>query len=235
MRNRATVLGVVASLLLGVLLASTASSASAATTAGQVITVKAASSSSTFALVEAWSRQADGRYKRVASFASARVGAQGVGATNETLSRTPVGQFPLSQPFGIKPNPGTKMSYFQVDTDDVWTGSTGSVINEHRRCAPNTCPPEYGAFERLSNYPGPYDYGVFIGYNAAPPYGSGAVPGMGSAFFLHVKNAYATGGCVAVSQKQMVWILRWLRPAADPIISIGVGGAAYGPIPNRYV
>jgi hypothetical protein len=33
----------------------------------------------------------------------------------------------------------------------------------------------------------------------------------------------------------MVWILRWLRPAANPIISIGVGSAAYSPIPKRYV
>lgn len=94
MRNRATVLGVIAALVFGVLMAVTASPASAATTAGQVITVKAASASSTYALVEAWSRQADGRYKRVASFPSARVGAQGVGATNESLSRTPAGQFP---------------------------------------------------------------------------------------------------------------------------------------------
>lgn len=235
MRSRATILGVIASLVLGVLLALTASPASAATTAGQVITVRAASSTSTYALVEAWSKQADGRFKRVAYFPSARVGAQGVGATNETLSRTPAGQFPLSQPFGVKPNPGTHMPYLKVDRNDVWTGSTGSVINQHRRCAPNTCPPEYGAFERLSSYPGPYSYGVFIGYNAAAPYGTGATPGMGAAFFLHVKNASATGGCVAVSHAQMVWILRWLRPSANPIISIGVGNAAYSPIPKRHL
>jgi L,D-peptidoglycan transpeptidase YkuD (ErfK/YbiS/YcfS/YnhG family) len=108
------------------------------------------------------------------------------------------------------------------------------VINQHRRCAPGTCPSGYGAIERLSSYPGPYSYGVFIGYNAPAPYGTGAVRGAGSAFFLHVKNAYATGGCVAVAQDQMVWLLRWLRADAHPIISIGVGAAAYAPIPHRY-
>jgi L,D-peptidoglycan transpeptidase YkuD (ErfK/YbiS/YcfS/YnhG family) len=198
-----------------------------------VVTVSAPSADSTFATVEAWARQADGRYKRVASFPDARIGAQGMGPTSETQSRTPTGLYPLSQAFGIKPNPGVHTTWFRVGANDVWTGSTGSVINQHKRCAPNACPAGYGGYERLSSYPGSYDYGVFIGYNAAPPYGSGAVAGAGSAFFLHVKNAYATGGCVAVAADQMVWLLRWFRAAAAPVISIGVGSDAYAPIPNR--
>jgi L,D-peptidoglycan transpeptidase YkuD (ErfK/YbiS/YcfS/YnhG family) len=235
-KNRTIVLAVTAALLLaGVLGLSAIPSAAGTTPPTQYVTVSAPSSTSTYATVEAWARQADGRYKRVAYFPSARIGAQGMGPTSETQSRTPTGQFLLSQAFGVKPNPGVTTTYFQVDRNDVWTGSTGSVINQHQRCAPGTCPSSYGAFERLSNYPGPYAYGVFIGYNADPPWGTGAVRGAGSAFFLHVKNAYATGGCVAVSESQMVWLLRWFRSAARPTISIGVGSAAYAPIPNRYV
>jgi L,D-peptidoglycan transpeptidase YkuD (ErfK/YbiS/YcfS/YnhG family) len=211
-----------------------AASADAATSSSEVVTVTAPTASSTYATVEAWSRQADGRFKRVAVFTSARVGSQGIGRASEATSHTPAGQFPLSQPFGVRANPGTSLPYLHVDRNDVWTGSTGSVINQHRRCAPGTCPSGYGAIERLSSYPGPYSYGVFIGYNAPAPYGTGAVRGAGSAFFLHVKNAYATGGCVAVAQDQMVWLLRWLRADAHPIISIGVGAAAYAPIPHRY-
>jgi L,D-peptidoglycan transpeptidase YkuD (ErfK/YbiS/YcfS/YnhG family) len=109
------------------------------------------------------------------------------------------------------------------------------VLNQHRRCAPGTCPSSYGGFERLGNYPTQYAYAAFIGYNAPAPYGTGAVRGKGSAFFLHVKNAYATGGCVAVSEAQMAALLRWLRPTARPVISIGVGVNAYAPIPYRYV
>jgi L,D-peptidoglycan transpeptidase YkuD (ErfK/YbiS/YcfS/YnhG family) len=222
--------------LVGALVAGPASRAGAvATTAGQVVTVSAPSATSTYATVEAWARQADGRYKRVAYFPSARIGAQGMGSTSESLSRTPTGRYVLTQPFGIKPNPGVSTSYFQVDRNDVWTGSTGTVINRHERCAPGTCPASYGDIERLSNFPGSYDYGVFIGYNAPAPYGTGAVPGKGSAFFLHVKNSSATAGCVAVSATQMVWLLRWFRSAANPIIAIGVGANAYNPIPNRYI
>jgi L,D-peptidoglycan transpeptidase YkuD (ErfK/YbiS/YcfS/YnhG family) len=236
-KQRAVVLCLTAALLLCGLVGQTSSqvASAAATTAGQVVTVSSPTAGSTYATVEAWARQADGRYKRVAHFTSARVGSAGVGATSEGLSRTPAGRYPLNQAFGIKPNPGASMPYFQVDRNDVWTGSNGSVINQHKRCAPGTCPASYGAFERLSNYPGPYNYGVFIGYNAPAPYGTGAVAGKGSAFFLHVKNSAATAGCVAVSETQMVWLLRWLRTDQKPIIAIGVGANAYNPIPNRYI
>jgi L,D-peptidoglycan transpeptidase YkuD (ErfK/YbiS/YcfS/YnhG family) len=209
--------------------------AAAAVVHAQVVTVSAPTATSTYARVEAWQLQPDGRYKRVAHFPSARVGSAGVGVAREGVSRTPTGRYSLNQPFGIKPNPGVSTSYFKVDRNDVWTGSTGSVINQHRRCAPGTCPAGYGQFERLINYPGSYDYAAFIAYNAPAPYGTGAVRGRGAAFFLHVKGSRPTGGCVAVSAAQMVWLLRWFRSAAAPIIAIGVGNAAYNPIPRRYV
>jgi L,D-peptidoglycan transpeptidase YkuD (ErfK/YbiS/YcfS/YnhG family) len=209
--------------------------AGAATVHAQWVTVSAPTSTSTYATVEAWQLQPDGRYKRMAYFPYARVGSAGVGPTREGVSRTPTGRYRLSQPFGIKPNPGVSTSYFQVDRNDVWTDSTATVLNQHRRCAPGTCPAGYGRIERLINYPGSYDYAAFIGYNAPYPYGTGAVRGMGSAFFLHVKGTGPTAGCVAVSAAQMVWLLRWFRSSAAPAIAIGVGTAAYNPIPNRYV
>ncbi|HEY6744556.1 MAG TPA: L,D-transpeptidase family protein [Mycobacteriales bacterium] len=236
MRTRIAIGGAVAAALVAatVLVWPGSPAGAVATTAGQVVTVSAPSATSTTATVEAWSRQPDGRYKRVAYFPGARIGSAGMGPTSEGLSRTPTGRYRLTQPFGIKPNPGVSTSYFQVDANDVWTGSTGSVINEHRRCAAGTCPASYGALERLSRYPGSYDYGVFIGYNAPVPYGTGAVAGKGSAFFLHVKNSSATAGCVAVSATELVWLMRWFRSAAGPIIALGIGTNAYNPIPRRY-
>ena len=135
----------------------------AATTAAQVITVSAPSSTSTYATVEAWARQADGRYRRTAVFPQARIGSQGRGATSESLSRTPTGQYQLSQPFGMQPNPGTTSPYIHIDRNDVWTGSSSTVINEHRRCAPGACRASYATAERLSNYPTACRYGFFIG------------------------------------------------------------------------
>jgi len=236
MRSRAVVVALCAALALAVLVVLEPRPADAtATTSGQVVVVSAATATSTYATVDAWQKQPDGRFKRVAHFPDARIGAAGMGAASELTTKTPVGQFRLGQGFGVKPNPGAGVPYFQVGRNDVWTGSTGAVINEHRFCAPGTCPASYGAFERLSNYPGPYAYAAFIGYNAPKPYGTGAVAGKGSAFFLHVKNAAATGGCVAVTEAQMLWILRWMKGAQTPIISIGVGATPYSIMPNRYV
>ncbi|WP_369137788.1 L,D-transpeptidase family protein [Modestobacter versicolor] len=51
----------------------------------------------------------------------------------------------------------------------------------------------------------------------------GGTPGAGSAFFLHVTDGAPTAGCVAVDRAAMQQLLRWLDPAATPVISIGVG------------
>lgn len=203
----------------------------------QVITVSAPSASSTTATVEAWAWQAsNGKYKRVALYPSARVGEAGVGTASEGSTRTPAGHFRLSQPFGVAANPGTTFPYFHVDRNDVWSGSaTPSVGNRHVRCAPGACPSSYQPAERLINYRAQYEYAAFIGYNAPAPYGTGVLANKGSAFFLHVKNSSATAGCVAVAESELVWLLRWMRPGSSPTISIGVGSAAYAPIPNRYV
>ena len=236
MRSRLSVLGLATVLILGALGGLTASPAGAiATASGQVVTVSAADATTTWATIDAWQRQSDGRYKRIQHYPSARIGAAGMGEASEGVSRTPIGQFRLGQAFGVQPNPGTDLPYIHVGPDDVWTGSLGTVINEHRLCAPGTCPASYGAYERLISYPQQYAYGAFIAYNARAPLGTGAVQGKGSAFFLHVQNAYATGGCVAVSQDRLLWLLRWMKAAQTPIISIGIGAAAYSPIPNRYI
>lgn len=161
--------------------------------------------------MDAYQRQADGRYKRVAHSLSARVGAAGIGAASEAVSRTPAGRFRLSQPFGLQADPGVRGApYLRVGRDDVRTGSTGTVLDEHRRCAPGTCPAAYGAFERLSGYPGLDDHGF-------------------------IENASATGGCVAVDAAQMRWLLTWLRFGTSPVVSIGLGATPYGVIPNRSV
>ena len=93
MRTRVLAVTVAAALaLVGALVVGPSSPAgAAATTAGQVVTVSAPSATSTVATVEAWARQSDGRYKRVAYFPSARIGSQGMGTTSEACpGRRPV-------------------------------------------------------------------------------------------------------------------------------------------------
>lgn len=80
-----------------------------------------------------------------------------------------------------------------------------------------------------------YKWGVFVDHNPA------AIPGAGSCIFLHIwKNAAApTVGCTAMSESDLVTLLRWLDPARHPILVqmpqevYPVTQAEYGLPPDR--
>ena len=46
-------------------------------------------------------------------------------------------------------------------------------------------------------------------------------PGRGSGIFLHVSRGNPTIGCVSLPEGRLLTILRWLRPAKEPLIVIG--------------
>jgi len=237
MRAWGRVLGVLTLVAAGLVSAAAVSSpADASVVTSQVITVRAASYTTTYAVLEAWQRTASGSYRRVAGPWGARVGYRGLaapGTKREGDGQTPSGRFRIAQAFGVAADPGTRLAYFRVDGRDWWVGDThSSAYNQHRRCLRGSCPFRESASEHLADYPTSYRYAAFIRYNVAP-----TVAGRGSAIFLHASGAGSTGGCVSVSASRMAWLLRWMRPAGatsyDPLISIGVGSAAYAPIPVR--
>ncbi len=187
----------------------------------QMITVKARSSTSTTAVLEAWQRPVTGgAYTRMHAPIFARVGAQGVGQAREGRAVTPVGRFGLTEAYGRPANPGTTVPYKVLDWYDWWVGDSSSrLYNQHYRCGGTIhCPFDPRQSERLMAYVPSYNYLVVINYNRWP-----SVPYAGSAFFLHVENGQATGGCVSVSQTDMIWLLRWMKKAYYPIIQISVG------------
>jgi L,D-peptidoglycan transpeptidase YkuD (ErfK/YbiS/YcfS/YnhG family) len=184
----------------------------------QVVTVVAASSRSTTARLTAWQRGASG-WTAVVGPVTAHIGAAGVGRASETTSRTPAGTFPLTEAFGRLADPGTALPYRVINGDDWWVSDAGSALyNRFTECARAACPFDTSAGEHLTDAGASYDRAVVIDYNRRP-----AVPGAGSAFFLHVTNGAATAGCVAVPETSLVAIMRWLQPSAHPLISIGVG------------
>lgn len=184
--------------------------------ASQVITVSVASASSQWHTYSLWQRGADGRYARVFGPAYGWVGEAGVGQANSWTARTPAGVYTLTQSFGIKDNPGTRLPFFKVDKYDWWNGdSTSPDYNTRYRGVVG--PPNS---EHLIDYGRAYWYSVVIDYNTE------RVPYAGAAFFLHVATGEPTGGCVSVSEADMVRIMRWLEPGQNPVISIGVGSQA---------
>ena len=192
--------------------------AEAAGQPNQVITVQAATSSSTTARLELWQRSSLGGFWRAAGPVTAYVGRQGVGQASEGSGRTPAGVFGLTQAFGNQPDNGTRLPYFQAGINDWWNGNVSSpAYNTHVVQAHSPG----GASENLYTMGRVYAHAVVIDYNRFP-----VVPGAGSAFFLHLDNGRPTAGCVAVDPGSLNSIMRWLNPAANPVISIGVGSQA---------
>jgi L,D-peptidoglycan transpeptidase YkuD (ErfK/YbiS/YcfS/YnhG family) len=191
-------------------------------TATQVITVTAASTASTTGTLQSW-RKVSGGWRRVGPAVLADLGTDGLSAhPSETRSATPIGTFTLTQAFGRDADPGTPIPYTRTTPDDWWISQPGPLYNTRQRCA-SGCSFTRGDPNEHLYYETPYyDYALVIDYNTSNAPMS-VRQGAGSAFFLHVTVHQPTQGCISVNADQLVRILRWLTPSANPRILIGTG------------
>jgi L,D-peptidoglycan transpeptidase YkuD (ErfK/YbiS/YcfS/YnhG family) len=152
----------------------------------------------------------NGAWVAIGGGTGAKVGPKGISAAyREGVPYTPAGIFTLPSAFGRKANPGTKLAYRRVDTNDWWVSdATSPFYNSYHRCVPGTCPFREAAGENLGKAGAVYDYAAVMGVNLA------RTPNAGSAYFLHVTNGKPTAGCVAVLPGTVANLLRWLRPGA---------------------
>ena len=215
---RARLLVLVLSLLAVLVPAWPANAAGAAVPASapvvrQLITVKAASYGTTYATLRVY-QMSGGHWVQVAGPWTARVGYNGVakpGAKREGDGKTPSGTYGLSFFFGVQPLTGVYFPYRIASKYDYWDDDPASprynLWVDARTANPGRNP------EPMHQVPA-YNYAAVIAYNTA------RVPGLGSAIFLHVGTGGATAGCVSLPASQLVKVLRWLRPAANPRINI---------------
>lgn len=220
-----TVVALVAAAALGSPAATQAVPA-APNTATQVVTVSVSSATSTTGVLSAWERASDGTAQRVRGPIRVYVGADGVGRASEQRSRTPAGIFTLTEGFGLARDPGTSLPYVRVGLSHWWVSDTQSrYYNRLRVCSPGAaCGFRQDRSEQLGAI-SLYEYAIVIDYNRDP-----VIPGRGSAFFLHVSGGEPTQGCISMARRDVKWLLRWLEPGDDPVISIGVGSQAYAPV-----
>jgi L,D-peptidoglycan transpeptidase YkuD (ErfK/YbiS/YcfS/YnhG family) len=54
------------------------------------------------------------------------------------------------------------------------------------------------------------------------------VPGRGSGIFLHAQTGSATAGCISLRRADLVRVLTWLDPRAQPQIAIGTPATLRG-------
>ena len=138
------------------------------------------------------------------------IGRNGMGKVRAGDKRTPLGDYGMITAFGIKPNPGTKLPYVDVDNDTYCCGDRTAynrIINIKHM--PHKCRGEH-----MINYNPDYNYGFFFDYN------KDCVVGKGAALFFHCTgDSDHTAGCVAVDEENMATILRTIDKNARLVIS----------------
>lgn len=186
--------------------------------ASQAITVEATTASSTVASLRLWRRSrscwlpAGGAWR-------ARLGSNGLSDHHhEGDGTTPTGAYSLGPVvYGIASTPPIRYRYHRLVCGDWWDEDVASPeynTFQHLRCGAR--PPFGGASEALWIDTVAYQHFLVIDYNTRP-----VVPGRGSAIFVHDDLGHPTNGCVSLPAAQLDVLLRWLRPADEPLIVIG--------------
>jgi L,D-peptidoglycan transpeptidase YkuD (ErfK/YbiS/YcfS/YnhG family) len=136
------------------------------------------------------------------------------GEKREGDGRTPSGLYRMGTAFGYAPSVPTRMPYRQTLADDLWIDDPNAPdynrwvkLSETRALS----------YEKMRREDDLYKYGIVIEYNTHP-----VIKDHGSAIFLHVRATAGstTAGCVAISEEDILKILAWLNPAANPVIVI---------------
>jgi L,D-peptidoglycan transpeptidase YkuD (ErfK/YbiS/YcfS/YnhG family) len=137
------------------------------------------------------------------------------GGKKEGDVRTPSGVFALKRTFGYAPEINSRMPYRQAGEEDIWVDDASSPdYNRWVRKGETSA----ASFEIMKLKDDRYKYGIVIEYNTDP-----IVKGAGSAIFFHVRGGENTPtlGCVALSERDMLKVLGWLDPAAEPLAVLG--------------
>ena len=118
--------------------------------------------------------------------------------------KTPSGLYHFSGAYGLKMNPGSKLPYHQFVSGDYWVDDPEST-HYNKLVNTSSVTKDWKSAEDLMNAGICYDFILAIDYNKE------AVPGKGSAIFLHCPKAFnntGTSGCISISEEQMEVLLK---------------------------
>jgi L,D-peptidoglycan transpeptidase YkuD (ErfK/YbiS/YcfS/YnhG family) len=168
-------------------------------------------------VTQAWQRSPIGRWTKVAELRSS-IGSRGWGKQREGDRRSPVGVFEIKVTFTTTPgNPG-RMPWRRRLPTSVVSAAAGLTYNTWVEVGGVT------SGDRPS-----MRSGWVLDYNNVrlrPGAGPRPVPGKGSGIFYHTSKPghrwAPTEGCTQVGDpREMRWLLRWLRPEAQPRVVQG--------------
>ena len=157
-------------------------------------------------------KDGDGNWKMIMS-TPGFIGKEGLGKTKEGDGKTPVGTFGFNKAFGISEDPGCAITYTKVDNDTYWSGDNDIQYNQMVSIKDH---PDLKTddSEHIMDYPYEYQYCLNISYNEE------GKAGAGSAIFLHClgNRKPRTGGCVAIPEEQMYFVMQHVDPECVVVI-----------------
>jgi L,D-peptidoglycan transpeptidase YkuD (ErfK/YbiS/YcfS/YnhG family) len=142
---------------------------------------------------------------------------------------TPIGVFGIGRTiYGNEPNPGgLRYRYHRLVCGDWWDEDPYSPRYNrfvHVRCG--VVPAFAARSEPLWTEGAAYPYLAVLRFNMDPIVAGAQARGSG--IFLHSWVAAETEGCVALPEVRLLELLRWLRPASDPVVAIGTDALLAG-------
>jgi L,D-peptidoglycan transpeptidase YkuD (ErfK/YbiS/YcfS/YnhG family) len=153
------------------------------------------------------------RWRLVRGPMPGRVGYNGFSANrHEGDGTTPAGTFGFVYGFGSQPNPGMHgFSYRRLHPNSCWSGSRA----DYNRWVTRPCTRGESLWK---NRRVAYRHAAVIDFNYKRP-----VYKKGSGIFLHQATSGPTAGCLSLRSKDLVAVLRWLRPGTR----VAMGPAAW--------
>jgi L,D-peptidoglycan transpeptidase YkuD (ErfK/YbiS/YcfS/YnhG family) len=152
------------------------------------------------------------RWRLVRGGIPARLGWAGLSAPGRRVAgdgTTPIGDYGFAFDFGSRPDPGVDgFEWRHLSPGDCWAGTRSGYNRwvERSPCAP-------GDEDLWLNAGLAYRYAAVIDFNYANP-----VYGRGSGIFLHVGTGGPTEGCVSLPERDLLGVLRWMRPGVRILI-----------------
>lgn len=144
------------------------------------------------------------------------IGKNGLGKTKEGDGMTPVGTFHFNDAFGIADDPGCSIKYTKVDDSYYWSGDQNEGMHYNEMVNIKDFPDlDKENSEHIVDYTRQYQYCLNIDYNKEGTLGAG------SAIFLHCLGPYKpyTGGCVAIPENQMKFVMQHVSPDCTVVIN----------------
>jgi L,D-peptidoglycan transpeptidase YkuD (ErfK/YbiS/YcfS/YnhG family) len=157
-------------------------------------------------------RRVGSRWRLVHKAMPARLGWAGLSHPARRVAgdgTTPIGNYGFAFDFGSRPDPGVDgFEWRHLGRGDCWSGTRAAY---NRWVERNPC--AAGDEDLWLNAGLAYRYAAVIDFNYAHP-----VYGRGSGIFLHVGTGGPTEGCVSLPERDLLGVLRWMRPGARILI-----------------